>query len=83
MGVQDVIAIGVAIAAAVWVLRIFTKSFNGENGCGCAGKPSDTGESSCSAKPRTGLRQQPLVPLENVGRPDATDSRADDANGDG
>ena len=82
MGVQDVIAIGVAVAAAVWVLRMFTKSFSGENGCGCAGKPSETGTSSCSAKPRTGLRQRPLVPLENVGRPDKAESRDGDANND-
>lgn len=69
MGIQDIIAISVAAAAALWVVRMFTKSFSGESGCGCSAKPSATGESSCSAKPRTGLKQHPLVPLESVGLP--------------
>ena len=73
MGVQDVIAIGVAVAAAVWVLRMFTRTFSGESGCGCANKQSAANQPPCSAKPRTGLRQQPLVPLESIGRPKPTE----------
>lgn len=72
MGVQDVIAIGVAAAAALWVLRMFTRTLKGESGCGCSSKPGAANQSPCSAKPRTGLRRQPLVPLERVGRPEPT-----------
>lgn len=71
MGVQDIIAIGVAVAAALWILRMFTKTFNGERGCGCAANPSDANQGACG-KDRTGLRRRPIVPLESVGRPEPT-----------
>ncbi len=79
MGVQDVIAIGVAAAAALWILRKFTRTLKGESGCGCASKPGAANQPPCSAKPRTGLRRQPLVPLERVGRPDTAKSTDNDA----
>lgn len=69
MGVQDFIAIGIAVAAALWILRRFTKALDGEGGCGCSKTKSNSSEVSCGAKPRTGVKRRPFVPLESVGRP--------------
>ncbi len=61
MGIQDIIAIAVAAAALAFLLRILWRNVNGKAGCSCG---SASGESACPASVnRTGLKQTPLVPL--------------------
>ncbi len=61
MGVQDIIAITLAIAALAFLLRILWRNMNGKAGCSCG---SAEGQAQCPAsKNRTGLKQTPLVSL--------------------
>ena len=61
MGVQDIIAITLAVAALAFLLRILWRNMNGKAGCSCG---SADGKAQCPASTnRMGLRHTPLVPL--------------------
>lgn len=69
MGVQDVIALSVAGVAAVYVARKMWRSLGVSGGCHCAqADPTATGTPPCA--PRTGIKQTPLLPPDQVGTPE-------------
>ena len=77
MGLQDVIALTLALAAAVYMGRLLVKMMTGSKGCAC-GKVSRPADSHGSGQPDSRqpnsrqLRRLPLVTIEQVGRPHAT-----------
>ena len=75
MGVQDIIAIVIAVAAGGYVIRALYRSLGGNGGCNCdAAKPSADRSSS-----RSGLKRTPLVPLDHVKTPDNRPEAEEDA----
>jgi hypothetical protein len=69
MGIQDIIAIAVALAALAYILRILIRSFTTRGGCAC-----DTTRSSAdgtTSATRTGLKRTPLVTIDQFGTPSA------------
>ena len=72
MGLQDVIALTLALAAAVYMGRLLVKMMTGSKGCAC-GKVSRPADSHGSGQPDSRqLRRLPLVTIEQVGRPHPT-----------
>jgi len=71
MGIQDIIALTLAAAAAVYAGRALWRMLNGKTGCapncGCGNKPAPSDATPVSS-PR-GLKRVPLVTLEQVGKP--------------
>ncbi len=66
MGIQDFIALAIALAAAVFVIRFTWRSFSGGPCCGDQGDGSSSG--SCSKAPvRSGIQQTPMVAINEVG----------------
>jgi len=71
MEIQDIIALSLVAAAAVYAGRTIWRMLNGKTGCashcGCGEKPTQSDASPVSS-PR-GLKRVPLVTLEQVGKP--------------
>ena len=73
MGLQDVIALTLALAAAVYVGRSLVGLMSGSKGCAC-GKVSPPADSQGTEQNNSRqLRRLPLVTIEQVGRPNPTD----------
>jgi hypothetical protein len=71
MDIQDIIALSLAAAAAVYAGRALWRMLNGKTGCAshcnCGDKPT---QSDASPVPlQRGLKRVPLVTLEQVGKP--------------
>ncbi len=72
MGLQDVIALTLAFAAAVYMGRSLVKMMTGSKGCAC-GKLSRPADSQGAGQPNSRqLRRLPLVTIDQVGRPHST-----------
>jgi len=69
MDIQDIIAIGIVLAAVVWTVRRFVRASK-STGCQC-GCSHQTGSSAGSHQDRTGLRQTPLLRPDQIGLPTA------------
>ena len=70
MGLQDVIALTLALVAALYMGRSLVKMMSGSKGCAC-GKVSRAADSqNAGQQDRTHLRRLPLVTIDQVGRPD-------------
>jgi len=69
MGIQDIIAIGIVLAAVLWIVRRFVRASK-SSGCRCGCTPQ-TGPSAASRRDRTGLKQTPLVRPDQIGLPTA------------
>ena len=62
MSWQDIIAIGLALAAGAYVFRRIRRTMSGRGGCGCG---SESGTcSSAKSKQSTGIKVTPLVKLD-------------------
>jgi len=71
MDVQDIIALTLVAAAAVYAGRALWRMLNGKTGCashcGCGDKPTPSDASPAISQ--RGLKLVPLVTLEQVGKP--------------
>jgi len=71
MDIQDVIALTLVAAAAVYAGRSLWRMLNGKTGCAshcnCGDKPAQSDASLLP--PQRGLKRVPLVTLEQVGKP--------------
>ena len=71
MDTQDIIALSLVAAAAVYAGRTLWRMLNGKTGCashcGCGDKPTPS-DATPVPSPR-GLKRVPLVTLEQVGKP--------------
>ncbi len=72
MGLQDVIALTLALAAAVYMGRSLVRMMTGSKGCAC-GKASRPADSQGAGQHNSRqLRRLPLVTIEQVGTPHPT-----------
>jgi hypothetical protein len=71
MDIQDIIALSLAAAAAVYAGRTLWRMLNGKTGCAtncnCGDKP--TPSDAVPVPSQRGLKRVPLVTLEQVGKP--------------
>ncbi len=71
MGTQDIIALSLVTAAALYAGRSLWRTLNGKMGCasncGCSEKAAEYGASASSQGRK--LKRVPLVTLEQVGKP--------------
>lgn len=71
MGIQDIIALSLVAAAAVYAGRTLWRMLNGKTGCapncGCGDKPTPPDASPATSQ--RGLKRVPLVTLEQIGKP--------------
>jgi len=72
MGVQDYIALAIALGAVVFVLKFTWRSFSG-GGCACEKGDGGNGGSCGNAPVRSGIKQTPMVLIDEIGviKPDA------------
>ncbi|MFQ5460990.1 MAG: hypothetical protein ACE5E5_00010 [Phycisphaerae bacterium] len=66
MGIQDYIALAIALAAVVFVLKFTWRSFSG-GGCACDPGDKPTGRSCGKAPVRSGIKQTPMVLIDEIG----------------
>lgn len=67
MGLQDFIALGIVGVAVGFLARKFFRRTKGKDRCYCAGPDAASAE---KGSPDMRPKRLPLVPLEQVGRPD-------------
>lgn len=71
MGIQDIIALTLAAAAAVYAGRALWRMLHGKTGCatncGCGNKSTQSDASPATSQ--RGLKRVPIVTLEQVGKP--------------
>lgn len=73
MGIQDIIAIGIVLAAALWCIRRLRRATK-TGGCNC-GCGRQAGATPSGQDDRTGLKRVPLVPTDQIGLPSTTPNR--------
>jgi len=73
MGIQDIIAIGIVLAAVAWIIRRVRRATT-TPGCNCScGRQDGTAYSEQGDRSR--LKRLPLVPPDQIGLPSATPDR--------
>lgn len=76
MGIQDIIALSLVAAAALYAGWSLWRMLNGKTGCakhcGCGDKPTQSDASPATSQ--RGLKRVPLVTLEQVGTPTSPES---------
>lgn len=72
MGLQDVIALTLTLAAVVYMGRSLVGMMAGSKGCGCAKAPRSADSPGAGQPNSRQLRRLPLVTIEQVGRPHPT-----------
>lgn len=77
MGLQDIIAVGVAGVAAFYVVRMLRRSMRGESGCGCSSGSCGSNESG--ADDRRMPKRIPFVPADQLKAPGSAVRKSDGA----
>ncbi len=67
MGIQDIIAIGIVVAATAWCFRRLRRATKA-GGCNC-GCGHQAGTAPSGLDDRRGLKRVPLLPPDQIGLP--------------
>lgn len=70
MNAQDLLALGFAVAALAYVVRMIARTVRGKGGCGCSGGKGTCGAGQSAAGGRAGIKRVPLVTINQVGVPE-------------
>ena len=67
MNAQDLIALGLAVAALAYVVRLIARTLRGKGGCGCSKGKGACGAGQRATAGRAGIKRVPLVTINQIG----------------
>ncbi|MEK6675753.1 MAG: hypothetical protein AABZ47_08870 [Planctomycetota bacterium] len=71
MGLQDILAVMVGLAAVFYLARVIRRTLRKSGSCHCSHSKATGDKGSTCGAPSLGIVRRPIVPIEKLGRPDS------------